>query len=878
MVDMKTPYYEEYKLIPEDYSLIKIEDLNFSNRLRNRLLAINVLYVADLLRLSGEDLRKIQGLGKNCFDEVERYCRELKKEKNANNADKIAITRELFPYIENIKSGDFSFALGLDICESSKKYLDLVKESHLIIEQELIDECLDGTKEVYEILNALEDFTKYVDARRSKEKVIDSFTADRISTSLKWLLFAYTDDEATRTSLLEGINNQSISLKDYIGLNEEKLVKNEPVFKSFVKWCNFNVQTEISEFFTQFFDDTRANTVITMRSAGCTLEQVGKELEVTRERVRQLEKKISTKFLKWQNRKRIIFKIFTDAKEEVTLSANEICELAGAFGEQFTYFLKINEFDNVSYDKQLDMFIIEDGTLIERVQTYIDNLPDAFTEAKAKEYIIEGEENFGYPSKMLEAVLEENYNKTGVTYHRSRLTLEKLYPEVIKRFYPDGMHIYDESELFRFREIVKHEYGIELNQVNRAISAIIARTCILCGRGIYKAKEKSYISKALAKKIFDYIENSEYPVFMTNMIYSIFEEELLAENIDNKYYLQGILHELYGDKWFFRRDYIAKDDSVTSMYAGIIGYIKKSMYPVKKQELYDAFPGVTEIVFTLATSDKSILNLFGEYIHVSHLKLSEGDVQYLHGLLKKQLEMREVCNCRDIYEYVNNDNPTLLKNNHIKYAFCMYSLLEYLFGENYNFSRPFVAKLDVKIDRIYDVLTEMIRGTEEIEVSEISSFAREYHFQIASILDFIDSCNDTHLLISKEKVMRIERTGITREIAIQIENLIYNEIQDTQPIVQLKCLLNLPKVNVQWNEWLIYSVLKKWSDKLEVSPSFHQFRHSTPLVAPIGKLTKIDVGDIGTDGIGSMVVADDLSNIDSLIEDYVFDDLDLEDF
>lgn len=88
MADINTPYYEIYKLIPDDFNSIKVDDLNFSNRLRNRLLAINVFRVSDLLRISEADLRKIQGLGKNSYDEIERYCRELKKEINVSKTDK----------------------------------------------------------------------------------------------------------------------------------------------------------------------------------------------------------------------------------------------------------------------------------------------------------------------------------------------------------------------------------------------------------------------------------------------------------------------------------------------------------------------------------------------------------------------------------------------------------------------------------------------------------------------------------------------------------------------------------------------------------------------------------------------------------------------
>ena len=64
-----------------------------------------------------------------------------------------------------------------------------------------------------------------------------------------------------------------------------------------------------------------------------------------------------------------------------------------------------------------------------------------------------------------------------------------------------------------------------------------------------------------------------------------FQEELEACGITNKYYLQGILKALFGDRYFFRRDYLAKDDSVTSIYNDIVQFIKTSDYPVLKEEI-----------------------------------------------------------------------------------------------------------------------------------------------------------------------------------------------------------------------------------------------------------------------------------------------------
>lgn len=83
----------------------------------------------------------------------------------------------------------------------------------------------------------------------------------------------------------------------------------------------------------------------------------------------------------------------------------------------------------------------------------------------------------------------------------------------------------------------------------------------------------------------------------------------------------------------------------------------------------------------------------------------------------------------------------------------------------------------------------------------------------------------------------------------------------------------MPEINVEWNTWLIYSVIKKWGVSLEVAASNNQFRHSYPLVAPKGRM---DIGQMDPstgEHDGQLVMAGDLSKIDELIGDYVLEGL-----
>jgi len=155
--------------------------------------------------------------------------------------------------------------------------------------------------------------------------------------------------------------------------------------------------------------------------------------------------------------------------------------------------------------------------------------------------------------------------------------------------------------------------------------------------------------------------------------------------------------------------------------------------------------------------------------------------------------------------------------------------LEYLFREDYQFSRPYIALRDVTIGRAAERLRDLITSIDEISIADISEFARENRYSIYSMTEYIDSYNETYFFLNHNSIARIETLGVNERHAQEIEALICDEISGTEVIANLECIHRFPSVAVPWNEWLIYSVLKRWSTRLDVGTSNAQLRHATPL-------------------------------------------------
>lgn len=874
-------YAKKYNILSEDYLDIPVTTLPLSARvinlcMRNKLRTIDVL-----LNTSIETLANIKGFGKNCIVELDNYFSTIGEKAiiryvNGQEENQLLVSL-LKNHCEDIMSGDYSFVDYDNLSENGKQIIDKYKEAAEILGLELVSECLKNPNYISCICSAFSDFqNKY---KRYNEIWNLVYTIPQYRLELKAVSYinAYTSSDEKRNTLYDMCKSKDCTLREMINgidySDDPKLL----VAKRFLQWCSFDLVAEINQLFEDLYSKDSYSTVIKMRAQKVTLEEIGSLLGVTRERVRQIESKIKRKFNYYHGRNRIISKISADRNGDTIITPVEIAEYCGSKHEDLIYLLQASESPNYTYDRQLDIFILGSDSLKERINNYVEGLPDIIKVNALKEVLDIAEES-GIPAEMLEKAIIDSYRCTGEVYHRCRLSLATIYERVLDKYYPDGFKAYDTEEIEKFRLIISDEYGdVGLPEHNRALTARVASICILCGRGIYRLKNKSFISKSLADKIYRYINGSESTIFLTNSLFAIFEKDLIAEGIDNKYFLQGVLRELYGDKFFFKRDYITKDFNVTSFYSEVVSFIKKSDFPVAKQEIQKAFPGITEIVINFSVDDPNVLNYFGEYLHASKLRINPEEKIYLQKTLKKLVVDGNIHHSRDIYDIVSRENPEILTRNAALYPFSAYSILEYLFRDEFQFMRPYIAKNGTEISRTAERLHDFIYTKDEIAVSQIGEFARDTHFQIQSLLEYVNSCNDEYLLVNDDLLMKINLTGVNEVVAEEVDNIIADEICETEIIGNLNIWQKLPHIKIPWTDWLIYSVITKWGKRTVAGTSSNQFRLSVPVVAPIDKFDADKFAGVEKSQSSNYFEADNLDNIDALLED-IIDDSFLQDF
>ncbi len=413
--------------------------------------------------------------------------------------------------------------------------------------------------------------------KKKKEiyEVIDRIPSSRKNSLAKYYIVAYTDDKETQDILCRFFANSTI-LKTPDLIND--LDYNDYVIlKSFLSWCTFDLTQEAQELWDASCPRDNVKDVLHLRAHGRTLEEIGSKHGITRERIRQIESKAVRIFERKESQVRFIAKVSAEKGGDPVIHREDIEKYFPLHAREFFFLMEGSHNGNFIYDKGLDVLIVGNNSIPEKISTYIESLPDVFTSKKMVSYITDAIE-MGLPEDLVIKEIDGLYKLTGETYHRSRLSLASIYRDILSEKYPNGFCTGSATEIKTFRDNIKKKYGdVNLPVNDHALVAAVSRIGVLCGKGCYKLKQKEYISKELANRIHSYIEESQSSIFLMNTLYEVFKEDLEKEGVDNKYYLQGILHELYGDEFVFTRDYLSKDGEDTSLYPTIIDFIKEAV-------------------------------------------------------------------------------------------------------------------------------------------------------------------------------------------------------------------------------------------------------------------------------------------------------------
>ena len=871
-------YYQVFNVDPDEFIDKDISILPITPGIRMRLAQNGYGTINALLNSKRSELQCVKGVGEKQLHKIEKDLKSVvslsmedyKRTVSASNVNVIIENRH------KILSGDFSFShdLDADIIPIIEKY----EEAYESLGSEIVSEIIEKPIVYYNLTKIIDTISKkdsaYNAALKRVEQSLELVPNDYIvKPAYSFIRAALSKDDAT--TLLKMGDMKSIKLGSLSYILNYGMKKEAELIAQVLKNSVFDINDTLEKLFNELHKNDMQKIVLELRSKGYTLDQIGQQYQKTRERIRQIEARAKRYFDQWNANSRIMLYIsaINDSKE--VISPDNVLSLFGEYGKEMLYLLKTSDQKYYFYVSDVDCFVLGNRSQLDEIIAEINGFPDLINNDGIEELAKKQYYTKGIDKDVFMVAIKSVYKRSEKVYYKTSLNSSKIYLYIIEKYYPNGILLYDDDVMTDFRRHIKEEFGEEYISANdRAVRARIIDNCIMCDKGKYMIRKESYISEELLYDIVFYIDNEEKSVIMLNTVFTLFRNRLLSVGIDNRYFLQGVLKEELSDRYSFSRDYIFKDGNIKSFYKEIVNYIQKFDYPITKKQIFDYFPGITEIVLNFSVSDESIINFFGEYLHGSRLNLNDDDIKYLYNAVDELIDDCGAHHGKELYEIISKDNPTVLNKAGIFHAYSLFSVVEYLFRNEFQFSRPYFAKNNVEFSKPLEIIEEWVKSQALISIKDITLYAKELKYQVYSILDLMNSYNDSHLLINAESIASFEYIGITQEIAEKVETIVTSGISGTVLISSLSCINSLPKLNIPWTEWLIYSVLLKWGKNTDLSVTNKYFYYAHPVVAPKGKLdiSDVNIDEISTTGNDEFII-DDLDNIDDLIADAIDDEL-----
>ena len=595
---------------------------------------------------------------------------------------------------------------------------------------------------------------------------------------------------------------------------------------------------------------TKARDCLLCKARGQTLQEIGEQFGITRERVRQiilktvrnLRKPSSIMIKALANNTRSSF--YTPDIRQVLSDADEL--------ECFAYALKENEMVRyfsfadkyvlssiIRHDFYAKLNVISQEMIGDIVNYYsiIEDIEDRLSSDGIP--FLDALDYMGY-------LLEHGYKAIGDYVVKNQSTYKRICYTVIEEHFKCGIKLDndpDNQDILLLKELIKKEFsGYTIKQSNRALTARITPDLILCGRGRYIAAENVVFSEPLFQEIVDYINVSSETSFYYSELFNAFSGRLLAEtSVDNANFLHGMLKYFFPDAFRYERDLLVKIGKKRITFADrLSNMILAKGGPVTRTEIESAFPGITDIQIAnaMVLNPKIIQWEYHQYNHIDNIRWSIEDYNLLIDAIETNTIAQEgYCSEKNLYDEFCKLDAEFIQNNCIHSSQNIYYISAFLLRDKYRFSRPHIADEgfpDIDLNNI-EVAKYFLREKTKfsyqdlLQLSETLEWANGTFTMIANAIekDYIKidlnnyvSKMTFHLDIESLRLITRELEKLTRDTGYYGIFSVYN-------------FDSFPSIGYEWNEYLLQSIIDNYRTGYRVlEPKVRDRRYKRGIIVP----------------------------------------------
>ncbi|MCL2111271.1 MAG: hypothetical protein FWH32_03270 [Clostridiales bacterium] len=816
----------------------EIRGLPLSRRAKNCLSRSGIFSLKRLKVLSEDDLMSIQSMGRKTCDEIMAFIKSPQSQKISQ-----AMVSEDYCTFENMDIASLPLSVRAINCLKREGMLS----SHELLflnEDDLMSIRNMGRKTCDEIL----DFIKSISPQQANSGLQCQIEGiHEFNKRIPILLLSSIGVSQDAISFLSDSGFKAID--DLYGRNLRP--REYTIMRPVVEYLKTSV---VDHFVAEMYSlKDQWRTCIIGRGKGATLQEVGEEIGVTRERVRQIVEKVSRLL---RGSADLIAGALFQAQNNI-FAFSDLVKLFNNEEISLCYKLVQQESSYAIYFKYSDKFVCSSIYPSDAQQTFTDFayeiVGEGFNFSENLE-LIESELHkrsldFLDFEDVMNFLIHEGYHFYGDYVAKSKQGYAKICIDAVKTYFHFDIKLdsnKDNEDMKRLRQIIdRHYQGIPLPPDNRTVTTAMTRDAtkmLLSGRGRYCPAEKVVYCVELLNEVRDFVNSSPQTSFYYGELYSHFEGRFLAEtNIHNAHFLHGMLKCLFPDDYVYERDLFVKSGSVRQDVGDRLETIlKKQGGAMTKAEIRKAIPGINDFVFTFAAMrlPEVIQWDHNELNHIHNLDLTSEDLALLGNLIKHQTYTHQgYCSDALLYAVAKEHCQDLFQRNRIQNARNLYYIASYYFGGNYRFRRPHIITNDFPIKdlSVVNIARVLLNNEYRLNYEEYITMANNLGWAGGTLHSVFSELQKDYVRISGNDYINKEHFNIPDSTIEVLNGLLFGFLASTgyYAIVSIFDYEDFPKCEYSWNEFLIESIITECNtDYRTISPQVNGRRHQRGIIVP----------------------------------------------
>jgi len=710
---------------------------------------------------------------------------------------------------------------------------------------------------------------------------------------------AFSEVDTTKVYNLENIASENrpipIPLLHNIGISEQALalfLRNNyfavgdlcdrvltPQEYYFARMASSYLSIPVTKHFTDAIEALKNSTKISMskRCGGATLEEIGKELKVTRERVRQILTKTCRKLV---GTAELIAGILFSS-DKVAFSYSDLINLFCSEDSAMYCKLVLQESEYVRYLKFSDSFIkasVCGADIEDRLKEYIDEIIGKGINFYDNLELIESElikHNLNYfdATDIMNFLVHNRYRFYGDYVTKGSQPYAIVCHDAVCKFFRFDIKLdsnEDNQDMLTLRQIIaKHYQGVPLPTNNRALTAGMTRDSsklILSGRGRYCPIEKVIYSVSLFEEVHNFITNSPQTSFYYSELFSHFKGRFLAEtNIDNPNFLHGMLKCLYPDEFEYERDLMSKvgglRQNIDNRLSQLLHENGRSM---TKAEIKQSIPGINDFViaFSVMRLPEVIQWDYNEFNHIDNINITPEERIMLLNVIKAQTELHDGYSSDALlFSAVKGTCGEFLSRNNIINPQNLYYVVSCLFEKDYRFRKPHILSKDFPVQEITaaNIAQILLHCETDLNYEKYCRLATDLGWAGGTLYAIFTDLEKDFVRISENDYVRKNYFGVSLSLINSLSELL-RELVSKSGYFAFSSIFNydaFPKCSYKWNGFLLESLITEYDTGYRIiSPQIRDRRYQRGIIVPNNSsyhtFEDLVIGIIISDGISSL--------------------------